>query len=132
MDTKAKCSFKRSRIEEIGKSSIYPTNTGQPPPSLHGNSVNYVGLTGTYINGRCDENKGSNIAKLVENKPVDTLEILRQEKSSMSTSQHEKTNACKAGLTVAYKQNSEDLKISEVSANDPLEPTVTASLILRT
>ncbi|VDI12072.1 Hypothetical predicted protein, partial [Mytilus galloprovincialis] len=49
----------------------------------------------------------------------------------MLTSQHEKSNACKAGLTGAYKQNSEGLKISEVSVNDPYGPTVAASLILK-
>ncbi|CAG2257817.1 unnamed protein product [Mytilus edulis] len=127
---RTKGSFKRTRIEEVDHSSIHPDNTGQPPP-LHGNSVNYAGLTGTYKNRSFNENKGSIIAKLEENKPVDTLGILSQEKSSMLTSQHEKSNACKAGLTGAYKQNSEGLKISEVSVNDPYGPTVAASLILK-
>ncbi|CAG2221430.1 unnamed protein product [Mytilus edulis] len=127
---RTKGSFKRTRIEEVDHSSIHPDNTGQPPP-LHGNSVNYAGLTGTYKHRSFNENKGSIIAKLVENKPVDTLGILSQEKSSMLTSQHEKSNACKAGLTGAYKQNSEGLKISEVSVNDPYGPTVAASLILK-
>ncbi|CAC5375552.1 unnamed protein product [Mytilus coruscus] len=77
------------------------------------------------------KNKGTNIAKLVENKPVDTKKgIPSQEKSSMFTSQHEKPNACKAGLTGTCKQNFEGLKISEVSVNDSYGPTVAASLIL--
>ncbi|VDI66140.1 Hypothetical predicted protein, partial [Mytilus galloprovincialis] len=107
-------------------------------PNVHLNEQGSIQITQVnhllymeILNRSFNENKGSIIAKLVENKPVDTLGILSQEKSSMLTSQHEKSNACKAGLTGAYKQNSEGYKISEVSVNDPYGQTVAASLILK-
>ncbi|CAC5399678.1 unnamed protein product [Mytilus coruscus] len=115
---------------ENKSNSSSPMRRNRSPSSANSRPNVHLNEQGSKKNGSCEKIKGSNIVKLVENKPVDTLGILSQEKSSMLTSQHEKPNACKAGLTGAYKQNSEDLKNSEVSVNDPYGPTVAASLIL--
>ncbi|CAC5417341.1 unnamed protein product [Mytilus coruscus] len=117
-------------IEEIGQYSVHPAYTGQPTSSLQEHSVNDAGLTGYYRNEDCGKIKGSNIAYLMENKPVDILEMPSQETSSLISSQHVKPYVDKAGLPGVCTQNYEELNISEVSVNDPYGPTVAANLIL--